>query len=625
MNGCTNSSQVTIDRTPPVYEGYFGTVNCTTVDGWIADRACLQRSIPYKIFIDGNLVYTGIANVDRNDVAGYLNNGNTNASTFKKYGFSFAMPDQGKVGPHTLRFTDLNGNNLIAPHTYGVSSIPRASQDGNYNNTTGVSVCKGTAASLKADNCSGTVRWYVGSSLKGTGNPFNTGPLQTQTTYNARCTDAGGCESVNSNPYTISILALPNNIHYTWILDPITWNPTTTSAYTICEGVQIGFGSNANNASNIQTQWWVRPDGTTFSVDNNQNWEGEPQLGTYTYWIRDMNGCTNSSQVTIDRTPPVYEGYFGTVNCTTVDGWIADRACLQRSIPYKIFIDGNLVYTGIANVDRNDVAGYLNNGNTNASTFKKYGFSFAMPDQGKVGPHTLRFTDLNGNNLIAPRPYGVNAPGVFVFAPGQIARVGNSYTICEGSGLGLGLDSNAPGTTTWSGPGLAPQAPNVDFPIMDASKQGVYTYKAATADGCSNATSVTVTVAPGQYEAAVEELDCNHIKGWLVNHLCHNQQPVLQIKIDGNVVATLRMDQARPTIKAQKAADANHDLFGFNWAIPAQYRVGPHTLRITDLGDHDLIAPRPYGVNALTAYLFVPGQIARVGNSYTICEGSGLG
>ncbi|WP_461086322.1 hypothetical protein, partial [Spirosoma flavus] len=425
--------------------------------------------------------------------------------------------------------------------------------------------------------------------------------------------------------HTVNLFATATGKQFATTVSSFGLGDLTITANVPPKSKSLRLKASATASREVVNYNWQGPNNFTSTLQN-------PSVGSLTTAVNGLysvtattpSGC--SASVSANIKVPIYEGRLDEVYCDLLKGWARDVTNYQQPTRVYIYMNDALVDSVATTLARPDVG--------SAAT---YGYQWSVPTQYRQGTHKVQVRDLNGYPLLVSgtanttATIGINSPistlpppAAWVFTDGLISRQGNSYTLCEGSGLGLGRDANTPGTPTWNGPGLTATPPNVDILNMNASRQGIYIYRSVMADGCTQSTSVSVTIA-AQYEANLEDVNCTFIKGWLVNQLCRDKAATLQIRIDNIVVATLKTDQKRTEVRDTKAPGSSFADYGFRWEMPAQWQVGSHTLRITDLNNNDLVPPRTYGLSPIIPWVWANGQGARKLFSYTICEGSSIG
>ncbi|MCK8494596.1 hypothetical protein M0L20_22195 [Spirosoma sp. RP8] len=361
----------------------------------------------------------------------------------------------------------------------------------------------------------------------------------------------------------------------------------------------------------------------------NDNWfiNNITQGGTYTYTVTDLStGCASSTQVNIQVNPANYLGTIDDTKCNLITGWLVDFNCQDRSNKVRILIDGELVETVEANVPRKDVRLHILG---RSSGYEQYGYRWTVPERFRQGVHTVVITDMNGNKLNnwENRTFGIAPPKTFVAANNiPFSILSGPVTVCAGSFVALGRDRFPPDNKVrWSGPDGKLGPDNQDWYLyhISPSQASPYTFTVTDINGCTNSAQVTINVTPPDYLGNLEEANCNRAKGWIINRNCGESPVQLFYYFDGQLVDSSYTNVPRDDAKMHVFGNKNNFInYGFEWPIPANFRQGVHTLRITDNMGTTLFGPTEYGLAMHT--MRINGQNVANGAQYFVCEGSQL-
>jgi len=433
-NGCVNTAQVTItvNSLPAVTAGNNQTV-------------CAGTSV--NLNGSGALTYV-------------WNNGVTNNTPFSPL----------TTQTYSVTGTDVNGCTNTAQVTVTVNALPTVSAGVNQ------TVCAGLPVTLSGSGAT-TYTWD-----NGVVDGVSFTPLATQT-YTVTGTDANGC--VNSAGVTVNVNPLPNvsagtnqtvcsgssvilsgfgATNYTWnngVINGASFTPIATQTYTVTGTLANGCVNTAQvtitvnglptvTAGNNQTICAGTPvilngSGALTYVWNNGVTNNTPfsPLTTQTYSVTgtDVNGCTNSAQVTV------------TVNTLpTVSAGVNQTVC--AGLPVTLSGSGAATYA-------------WNNGVINGASFTPLA----------TQTYTVTGTDANGCVNSANVTVNVN--------PLPNVSAVTNQTVCSGNSVIL---SGAGATSyTWNN-GVTN---GIAFtPITTQT----YTVVGTLANGCANVAQVTVTV-----------------------------------------------------------------------------------------------------------------------------------
>ncbi len=158
LSGCSATATTGVTITPADYLGMVEGAGCgLDISGWIIDRNHANQSDSVRVYVDGLLVATPLANGYRRDIRDtYFPDG-----TFASYGFFWAVPAPYKTGVHTIQVKDLTGNLLVGGSgSYGIAPPSAITFNGGAN----PSVCQGTSLTIAAGCATGSLSWTLVSS-----------------------------------------------------------------------------------------------------------------------------------------------------------------------------------------------------------------------------------------------------------------------------------------------------------------------------------------------------------------------------------------------------------------------------------------------------------------------------
>jgi hypothetical protein len=433
-------------------------------------------------------------------------------------------------------------------------------------------------------------------------------------TYNlTRDEDLGFTCDCKATPVTPLVRVAPNSF------DALT-------NYTICEDTYVAFGMDRNPAG--YTLQWTGPTNAQGPV--NGNWEINnllsSQQGIYTYTVTDLtNGCSSSAQVNIAVNPANYLGTMDETSCKLISGWLVDLNCQDRSNQVRILVDGQLVATVTADGIRDDVKQAILGRTTG---YNQYGYRWTVPEYLRQGVHNVVVTDIKGNplNNAQGRGFGIAPPITFVVANDSSYAYRSSATVCAGSFVALGRDRFPPDySMRWQGPNGQQGPANQDWYLYHISptQAGSYTYTVTDAYGCTNASTVNITVSPANYAKSFDELSCTQAAGWVVNTGCSEKATQLLIYADNVLVDSLFTDVARPDARLAVLGNTNgFNLYGFRWSIPASLKQGIHAITIKDNQGNILFGPQSYGIAPPITFVVANDSSYAYRSSATVCAGS---
>ncbi|TNF47856.1 MAG: T9SS type A sorting domain-containing protein [Bacteroidetes bacterium] len=289
--------------------------------------------------------------------------------------------------------------------------------------------CQGGSVTLTS-SAGSSYLWSDGS-MSSSINPNSTG------TYTVQVTNAAGCQSVASNPITVTVNALPNAP----IISP-------NAATTFCAGGTVNLASSAGI-----TYLWSNGS-TAASIDVTTS-------GTFTVQITGPNGCQSPASapttVTVNPLPTISTGTVtNPTSCTVGNGSIGVNGTGTGTLSWSGAASGSMTGTSLPATISN-----LNN-----------------------GTYQISFTDGNGcaSNTLSTTLSAPSAPA----APSITA--GGATTFCEGGAVTL--TSSAGNAYAWS--------TGETTASITVNASGNYTVSITDASGCSSPASAAfaVTVNP---------------------------------------------------------------------------------------------------------------------------------
>jgi hypothetical protein len=252
----------------------------------------------------------------------------TSAGTYTSTGNKFTANNTIPTGSQTLYAQVTDGTcTFIVPFDFNNTKPTAVSAS--------TDVCSNASKSLVATCTSGDVKWYdaAGTTLQGTGSPFNTPNLTVNTTYKVRC-ETTGCQSA-----FVDVVLTTKSFTLT---AGTAVNPTT------CTGTNGSIPFTTNLADGTYTLNFTKAGATTtanITVTTGAFTLGSLSTGAYTAFAITSGGCTGSDaavKTLTDPTAPTITA--GTaVNPTTCSG-------TNGSIPFTTNLANgtySLSYTGI--------------------------------------------------------------------------------------------------------------------------------------------------------------------------------------------------------------------------------------------------------------------------------------
>lgn len=303
---------------------------------------------------------------------------------------------------YTVTGTDANGCVNTDQVTITVNALP------NVDAGSPQSVCQGGSITLNGAGAQGYV-WN-----NGVNNGVSFVPSGTQT-YTLTGTDANGC--VNTDQVTITVNPLPN--------------VDAGSPQSVCQG-----GSVTLNGTGAQTYAWNNgvSNGISFSPVS---------TATYTVTGTDVNGCTNTDQVTITVNP-----------LPNVDAGSPQAVCQGLSVTLNG--SGAQTYS-------------WNNGVTNGSPFTV----------SSTQTYAVTGTDVNGCSNTDQVTITINVPSP--------VNAGNDQAVCQGGSVTL----TATGVNAYSWNNNV-----TNGVVFTPSSTQTYTVTGTDVNGCTTTDQVVVTVNP---------------------------------------------------------------------------------------------------------------------------------
>ncbi|MBL7964400.1 MAG: HYR domain-containing protein [Flavobacteriales bacterium] len=280
--------------------------------------------------------------------------------------------------------------------------------------------------------------------------------------------------------YTVDVVdqvsGCTGNATYT-VTQPNVLALSTTQVNLLCNAIATGSidltisGGTApydHDPSSLPTNtWgWYGPGGP-FNTQDISNL----QAGVYDFFVRDANGCTANTSVTITE-PLTYPTVADTTTDVTCFGLNNGTATLNPS-------GGTLPFTYSISAPATPATG-----GPSAGPFNFIG----------LAPTSYTFTVLDANGCTA-----TGVPGFTIDEPAllTVSAVASPTTLCEGSPLSLTSSStggNGGHAFTWNGTGYGPVAgQNVSIPAISRTQQGTFSVTVQDALGCT-ATNTTAAV-----------------------------------------------------------------------------------------------------------------------------------
>ena len=342
-------------------------------------------------------------------------------------------PNASPTTTTTYTVTVSSGNcSSTASVTITVNPLPTATAG------SGVAICNGSSTTLNASGGTG-FSWSPASGLSSTtvSNPSAT-PSAT-TIYVVTVTDANGCSDTAS--VTVTINQPPN--------------ATAGSNVTICNG------SNTALAAGGGTTYSWAPS-SSLSSSSGANVTANPtNTTTYTVFVTDANGCTDTAQVTV--TVNTCAGPIPVINASSTS--ICDGDCIT-------FTDAS----------------------TNGPTSWSWTFQGGSPASStQQNPGTVCFTGTGNHTvtLLVSNSNGSNSTtSTIVVNADPVATAGPSATIQVGDSVQL--TSSGGGTYSWA-PAAGLSCTTCQNPTATPTVTTTYTVTVSQ-NGCTSTATVTITV-----------------------------------------------------------------------------------------------------------------------------------
>ncbi len=379
---------------------------------------------------------------------------------------------------------------------------------------------------------------------------------------------SGSTQGLNSGPKTYSCASV-SGCNFSVSATASTATPACGAGFTLnapctgpdCSGINYSWNTSQSGQQVSQTAPTTNSS-VTYTVTATRTGCSAKTAQT----IITVNGCPSPVQVISG------EGHIDNASCSTVNGWAADRARLNTSIPVDFYIDGAFAGSTTAGQYRGDIAGYLgDNGN--------HGFSWPVPAGFQTG----------GNHTVEAR-YGSTSQGLNS-GPRTFACTGTSTncnfavsaTASTGTpACGAGVTLNAPCTGTDCGSvsyswntGQNSQQITTTAPASNTSV--TYSVTASKAGCTSKTAQTTLTVsgcgssAPINGEGHIDNAGCTSVNGWAADRARPNTLISVDFYIDGTLAGTVPANQYRHDLAVALGDNGNH---GFSWPVPAGFQTG---------------------------------------------------
>ena len=419
INGCTNTDQVviTVDPLPNVDAGP-DIVICN-----------LQSTI-----IGGSPTSSTPAATFAWDNAGSLNSANIANPT--------ANPTI--TTTYTVTVTHPNGCTNTDQMTLTINALPLADAGADQDLCIGQTTTIGGSPTGPAGS---TYNWDNSGTLNNitlanpTANPVVT------TTYSVTVTDINGC--TNTDQMTITV-------------NPV---PTVDAGIdqTICDLQTVVIGGSPTSSSPGATFLWSPA--SSLNSANLANPTASPNVTTtYTVTVTDLNGCSNSDQITITVNP-----------LPGADAGPDQTICDLQSVT----IGGSPTSSTPAVIYNWDNGSSLNSAN----------LANPVATPTTTTTYTVTVTDVNGCTSTDAVTVTVN--------PLPTADAGLDQTICLGQTATLGGSPTGPGGATynWSN-GASLNNPNAANPVATPTATTTYTVTVTDGNGCTDTDQIVITVNP---------------------------------------------------------------------------------------------------------------------------------
>jgi gliding motility-associated-like protein len=418
------------------------------------------------------------------------------------YTWSGGLADLSSVCPivttdYTVTATDANGNTASDILTVTIEKTPVIT-------VAPVSICLGNCASLTASGAS-TYTWSPAMGLNTTtGSTVSACNLSTSQTYTVNGSTVAGC--TNSTTVTVTVNPLPT---------------LTSLPATICKGTTTTLSVNGAN-----TYTWTPITGLSSSTGANIT--ATPTITTtYTIAGADNNGCTATTQVTVNvnAIPTISAGPAQTI-CAGTNAVLSTSGATTytwstgtntTSITVNPLVKTTYSVTG-------ETAGCTHTASvavdvkncvfvTTRDTLLCQGYCAVLASSagGGIGPYTYSWnggTVTNGSNgqLVCPpttTTYTVIATDVGTGGQGTATMVVKidplpavtvaNQSICVNQSVSL--TANGASTYSWS-PATGLNTTFGNIVIASPTITSTYTIQAHSLAGCTGTTTVTVTVNP---------------------------------------------------------------------------------------------------------------------------------
>ncbi|RYU94081.1 Ig-like domain-containing protein [Emticicia agri] len=193
--------------------------------------------------------------------------------------------------------------------------------------TANATICNNTTASLTASCISSTVKWYNsgGTTLQGTGSPFITPNLTSNTTYKVRC-ESGGTPDCSSDFVDVTI-----------VVNPVVAPPTGIANATICTNTTASLSATCALGT---IKWYntgtvLQGTGSPFSTPN--------LTSTTIYRVRCENGScfSNFETVSVKVNTPKISAIRNPQTFVEISGFESPGLQVVNMVPKLIDLDGD--------------------------------------------------------------------------------------------------------------------------------------------------------------------------------------------------------------------------------------------------------------------------------------------
>jgi Zn-dependent metalloprotease len=345
-------------------------------------------------------------------------------------------------------------------------------------------------------------------------------------------------------------------------------NPTCGSSFTLnanCTG---------NNCTGVSYNW-VGFGGV--KTGQQVSYNAPTSNGSYTYNLTaSRSGCSNkTASVTINVSNCAgncsagnFAGFFDAADCNTFSGWALDQNNFGRTLQIDIFVDGVNVGSVQANNSRPDLGTYFGNA---AAT--PHGWSYSIPATAswRNGQNHSITARICGSILdLSNSPKTVTCSGGGGCTPPSAPSISANPSSISAGGSATLTASGCSGTVSWSG-GQSGNAISVN-PTTTTNYTATCTV-GGCASGNSNTANVSVgsaggSCASGNFGSSFDDANCNVFNGWALDHSNYGRTVDVEIRVDGQLVATVPANQSRSDLAAAFGTSAA-ELHGWWYYPPA--------------------------------------------------------